>query len=188
MILVIDNYDSFVHNLARYFRLEGMEIKIVRNDELDVAALCSLAPEAVVISPGPKAPGDAGVCLPLLEELPLSVPVLGVCLGHQCLGEFFGGKTTKASRPLHGQASYIRHDNSGLFKQLPSPLPVGRYHSLISSLPEGCALKPCAWSEEDEVMAFQHETAPWYGVQFHPESILTPGGPALVRNFLAVMS
>ena len=188
MILVIDNYDSFVHNLARYFRLEGAETKIVRNDEASAASLLSLAPQAVVLSPGPKAPGDAGVCLPLLKELPLSVPVLGVCLGHQCLGEFFGGQTTKALNPLHGQTSIIRHNNNGLFRRLPSPMSAGRYHSLVSSIPDDSPLKACAWSAENEVMAFEHETAPWFGLQFHPESVLTPDGRAIIRNFLGIIS
>ena len=184
MILVIDNYDSFVHNLARYFRLEGAETTIVRNDVSTAEALLAMSPQAVVLSPGPKAPADAGVSLSLLKKLPLSTPVLGVCLGHQCLGEFFGGETLRAERPLHGQASLIRHDGEGLFQGLPSPLQAGRYHSLISSIPVDLPLKPCAWSEEEEVMAVRHESAPWFGVQFHPESILTPDGRVMVRNFL----
>ena len=186
MILVIDNYDSFVHNLARYFRLEGAETTIVRNDVSTVDALLAVEPQAVVLSPGPKAPADAGLCLELLQKLPLSTPLLGVCLGHQCLGEFFGGKTLPADRPLHGQASTIRHNEAGIFQGLPSPLQAGRYHSLISVMPENSLLKPCAWSEEGEIMAVQHEVAPWFGVQFHPESILTPYGRAMVRNFLAM--
>jgi len=187
MILVIDNYDSFVHNLARYFRLEGAETIIVRNDVMSVETLLAMSPQAVVLSPGPKTPIDAGVSLALLQKLPLSTPLLGVCLGHQCLGEYFNGETLPASRPLHGQASTIRHDGKGLFQNLPSPFQAGRYHSLISSIAVDCPLTPCAWSEEGEVMAVRHNTAPWFGVQFHPESILTPDGGAIVQNFLKLV-
>ncbi|MFQ5562699.1 MAG: anthranilate synthase component II [Parvularculaceae bacterium] len=185
MILIIDNYDSFVHNLARYVREAGRDARIVRNDAADAAALIALEPAAVILSPGPKRPEDAGVSLSLLAALPLTTPVLGVCLGHQCLVEAFGGRTERAKRPLHGEASGVSHDGRGVFAGLPSPLSAGRYHSLISVLPEACALKACAWSEEGELMGVRHESAPWFGVQFHPESLLTPHGRAMIANFSA---
>lgn len=185
MILVIDNYDSFVHNLARYIREEGAETRIVRNDAASAEELLRMKPRGVVLSPGPKAPKDAGVSLALLEKLPASMPVLGVCLGHQCLVEAFGGATLRAKAPLHGEASVIRHDGAALFAGLPSPMPAGRYHSLISA-PAGEELSPCAWSEEGELMAVRRKSAPWHGVQFHPESLLTPHGRAMIRNFVAM--
>ncbi len=184
MILVIDNYDSFVHNLTRYFRLEGATTNIVRNDACTADDALALDPSAVVLSPGPKGPADAGVCIPLLKRLPKSIPVLGVCLGHQCLVEALGGGTTKARRPLHGQAAKAYHDGEGLFMGLPSPISVGRYHSLISVL-DGAGLDTCAQSEEGEIMAVKGKGYPWFGVQFHPESVLTPEGRHMVRNFLS---
>ena len=197
-ILVVDNYDSFAHNLARYFRLAGADTDIVRNDEDLTGYLKTHAPAGVVLSPGPNAPQQAGGCLALLKALPASVPLFGVCLGHQCLVEAFGGKTMRAQKPMHGQASLARHDGQGLFEGAAHPLPVGRYHSLISILPEvegagegeeaqNGALIPCAWSEEGELMAVRHKARPWFGVQFHPESILTPQGDLLTDNFLKIM-
>lgn len=184
MILIIDNYDSFVHNLARYVREAGAETVIVRNDAAPARALVDINPAGVILSPGPNAPEDAGVCLALIDLLPETTPLLGVCLGHQCLVEAFGGRTKRAGLPLHGEASSIRHDGSGLFEGLASPLSGGRYHSLISELAEGSPLLANAWSEEGELMGVRHRSAPWFGVQFHPESLLTPDGRAIIRNFL----
>ena len=184
MILIIDNYDSFVHNLARYVREAGADVEVIRNDAASARELVRMAPEGVILSLGPKAPADAGVSLALLDLLPQSTPLLGVCLGHQCLAEAFGGKTLRAKRPLHGEASLVRHDGTGVFRGLPSPLEAGRYHSLISELPPSGPLIANAWSEEGELMGVRHETAPWAGVQFHPESLLTPHGRAMIANFL----
>ncbi len=190
MILIIDNYDSFVFNLARYVNLAGMETKVVRNDKISVSACLKLNPSGLIISPGPKTPGDAGVCMALLEAWPRQVPVLGVCLGHQCLVEHFGGITVRADVPLHGEASTIDHDQQGLFKGLKSPLKVGRYHSLISKIPRVSdtrqELDVCAKSLEGEIMAVRHKHAAWFGVQFHPESVLTPEGQIIVKNFIDI--
>ncbi len=185
MILIIDNYDSFVHNLARYVREAGYTTKVVRNDTASAKELVALDPMGVILSPGPKRPKDAGVSLDLISCLPTTTPLLGVCLGHQCLVEAFGGNTTRAKQPLHGEASLIRHDGRALFQGLPPSIVVGRYHSLISELPAGSDLIACAWSEEDELMAVRHRNAPWFGVQFHPESLLTPYGPGMIKNFVA---
>jgi anthranilate synthase component 2/para-aminobenzoate synthetase component 2 len=184
VILIIDNYDSFVHNLARYLREAGAETEVARNDAATARALIEARPDAVVLSPGPKAPADAGLCLSLIDLLPETTPLLGVCLGHQCLVEAFGGRTRRAARPLHGEASPIVHDGSGIFAGLASPVAGGRYHSLISELADASPLIGCAWSEEGELMGVRHATAPWFGVQFHPESLLTPDGRAMIANFL----
>lgn len=184
MILIIDNYDSFVHNLARYVREHGFETRVVRNDAGDAEDLLSLSPEAVIVSPGPKTPADAGVSMAIIRQLPLSVPLLGVCLGHQCLVEVFGGKTRRSIDPLHGEASLIRHDGEGIFKGIGNPMVAGRYHSLVCDIAPGGLLAPCAFSDKGEVMAVRHASAPWSGVQFHPESLLTPFGRALIGNFL----
>lgn len=185
MILVIDNYDSFVHNLARYVRAAGATTEVVRNDAASVSALLALQPSAVILSPGPHSPKQAGVSLDLLAALPATTPLLGVCLGHQCLVEAFGGRTVRAARALHGEASSIRHDGAGLFSGLASPFSAGRYHSLISVLPKSCDLVANAWSEEGEIMAVRHRARDWYGVQFHPESLLTPAGKEIIAAFLA---
>ncbi len=188
MILIIDNYDSFVYNLARYVKLAGMEICVVRNDQISVEECLAKKPNGVIISPGPKAPKDAGISLDLLNELSKQTPLLGVCLGHQCLVEYFGGVTKRSMRPLHGEASQIDHDGKDLFASLDAPLMAGRYHSLISIL-EGEAKKELsvqAFSEEGEIMAVKHKTYPWFGVQFHPESILTPQGRNMIDNFVAI--
>lgn len=186
MILVIDNYDSFVHNLARYLREEGAETLVIRNDAASASDLVAMAPAGVVLSPGPKTPREAGVCLDLLAALPATTPMLGVCLGHQCLVEAFGGRTMRAARPLHGEASLVHHDGGGVLAGIASPMQAGRYHSLISALGDDDELAACAWSEEREVMAVRRRSAPWFGVQFHPESLLTPDGRAIIRNFLAL--
>ncbi len=188
MILVIDNYDSFVHNLARYLVLLGGEVRVVRNDAIAVAAIRDLAPAAIVLSPGPCTPDEAGITCDVLRQLSGTLPILGVCLGHQAIGSVFGGRTVRARFPLHGQASPIHHAGSRLFAGLPDPLTVGRYHSLIvepsAELDE--ALRVDARSAEGEIMALSHRSHPTYGVQFHPESVLTPCGLDLLRNFLAL--
>lgn len=185
MILVIDNYDSFVNNLARYIREEGRETCVVRNDAVSVDDCLAMKPAGVVISPGPKTPADAGVSMALLRALDDATPMLGVCLGHQCLVEVFGGVTRRARSPLHGEASEIRHDGSGVFAGAPSPMMAGRYHSLISVPARGAPLRETAWSADGELMGVAHAARAWFGVQFHPESLLTPHGRRIIHNFLA---
>lgn len=187
MILIVDNYDSFVHNLARYVRESGFATRVIRNDVITAEEMLMLAPKAIIISPGPNAPADAGVSMALIDRAPRGLPLLGVCLGHQCLIEAFGGRVRRAEEPLHGEASPIRHDGEGLFAGLPSPMVAGRYHSLIGELGTSPELVACAWSEAGEVMAVRRRSAPWYGVQFHPESVLTPHGRALLGNFLQLI-
>jgi anthranilate synthase component 2/para-aminobenzoate synthetase component 2 len=187
MILIVDNYDSFVHNLARYVREAGFAAKIVRNDAMAAADMLATPPEAVIISPGPNAPLHAGVSMALIGLLPDRIPLLGVCLGHQCLVEAYGGSITRAREPLHGEASPIRHDGAGVFEGLPNPMPAGRYHSLIGVLGSSSELVACAWSPAGELMAVRRRSAPWHGVQFHPESVLTPDGRALMANFLRLV-
>ncbi|MBA2115201.1 anthranilate synthase component II [Bremerella alba] len=185
MILVIDNYDSFVHNLARYFRQLGQEVVVRRNDAVTVDQIKQLKPAAIVLSPGPCTPTESGVCLDVVRQLHASVPMLGVCLGHQAIVAALGGRIVRAGRPLHGQASRVTHDGRGVFGGLPSPMQVGRYHSLIA---ERESLPPClqvdAQTDDDTIMAVSHEALPVVGVQFHPESVLTEHGYALLANFL----
>jgi anthranilate synthase/aminodeoxychorismate synthase-like glutamine amidotransferase len=186
VILLIDNYDSFVHNLARYVRELGAETTVVRNDAIDVPGVAALAPSHVIISPGPCTPREAGVSNALIAALGPSIPLLGVCLGHQCLAAALGGRVVLAERPRHGKTSPIHHDGRGLFAGLPSPFEATRYHSLVverASLPE--SLEVVAWTAEQEIMALRHRSWPAWGVQFHPESVLTREGHALLRNFLA---
>ncbi len=185
MILIIDNFDSFVHNLARYVRLRGMETTIIRNNGASVTDCFALKPKGIIISPGPKRPANAGVSLSLIAAMSPKLPFLGVCLGHQCLVEACGGQTVRADFPLHGEASLIRHDGRGIFRGISSPTPAGRYHSLISTLPKDGPLVASAWSEEGEVMAVAHRENPWFGVQFHPESLLTSKGSAMIGNFIS---
>ncbi|RVU17786.1 anthranilate synthase component II [Methylobacterium oryzihabitans] len=186
MILVIDNYDSFVFNVVRYFEELGEAVAVVRNDALDVEAVRARAPEALVISPGPCSPAEAGVSLPAVRALSGHLPLLGVCLGHQCIGAAFGGRVERARTPLHGQATPIRHGGAGLFAGLPSPMRVGRYHSLIVAPQPGMAeaLAVDAVSPDGEVMALSHRRHPTWGIQFHPESVLTEHGHAVFANFL----
>lgn len=187
MILVLDNYDSFVFNVARYFEEIGRPTEVVRNDAATVEEIEAMAPEAIVISPGPCAPAQAGVSLDLIRRVSGRIPILGVCLGHQAIGEAFGGRVVRAQRPLHGRASRVEHDDAGLFQGLPNPVSVGRYHSLIVEFDGGYdgPLVVTGRSEEGEVMALAHREHPTFGVQFHPESILTEGGHRLLQNFLA---
>lgn len=186
MIAIIDNYDSFVFNIARYFRELGETTEVIRNDATSVCDLVRLRPRAVVISPGPCTPTEAGISTAVVRELSGRVPILGICLGHQCIGSVFGGRVARACRPMHGQASHVTHDGRGLFKALPSPLCVGRYHSLIVQLDDTSrsSLMVTARSNDGEIMAVAHRYQPTYGVQFHPESILTQYGHAIFLNFL----
>jgi len=188
MILVLDNYDSFVFNLARYFEELGRTTEVVRNDAATVEEIERARPDAIVISPGPCTPNEAGVSLELIRRLSGAIPILGVCLGHQAIGQAFGGRVERARRPLHGRASRVRHDGTGLFEGLPNPVSVARYHSLIVEFDEGYVgpLAVTGWSEEGEAMALAHAEHPTFGVQFHPESILTEGGHKLLENFLAI--
>jgi len=187
-LLLIDNYDSFVFNVARYFEELGRDVMVVRNDAIDVAGIRALDPDALIISPGPGTPQEAGVSLAAVRELNGEMPILGVCLGHQCLGAVYGAPVVRAAEPLHGMASDIRHTGRNLFEGLASPLKVGRYHSLIvertPALEE--ALTIDAVTEKGEIMALSHKSAPTYGVQFHPESILTEHGHKLFANFLGL--
>ncbi len=185
MILLIDNYDSFVHNLARYFARLGQETRVVRNDAVDVAAIARLAPAAIVLSPGPCTPTEAGCSLAVVRAFADKVPILGVCLGHQTIGAALGGKVVRASEPMHGRASEIEHDGRGIFAGLPNPLTVGRYHSLVveeASLPS--ELVVTARTTDGTIMAIAHRHRPVFGVQFHPESILTECGYELLAGFL----
>jgi anthranilate synthase/aminodeoxychorismate synthase-like glutamine amidotransferase len=185
MILVIDNYDSFVHNLARYIRELGWPTNVVRNDGVDLATIERLAPSHIVISPGPCTPNEAGISVPLIGRFAPTIPILGVCLGHQSIGQAFGGKVVRAQRPMHGKTSLIRHDAAGIFAGLPNPLRATRYHSLVvakDGLPADLAIT--AESEEGEIMALRHRRWPVVGLQFHPEAVLTEHGYDLLRNFL----
>ena len=188
---MIDNYDSFTYNLVHYFAELGQEVKVVRNDALTVAEAAALKPDYIVLSPGPCTPNEAGICLPVLEQLAGKVPIFGVCLGHQSLGQAFGGKVVRAKTIMHGKTSMIHHKGIGAFKGLPSPFEATRYHSLVveqESLPD--CLEITAWTQNDdgdmdEIMGLRHKTLAVEGVQFHPESILTQHGHDLLGNFLA---
>jgi len=186
LIAIIDNYDSFVFNIARYFRKLSEATEVIRNDAISISELVGLKPRAVVISPGPCTPREAGISTAAVREFSGRVPILGICLGHQCIASVFGGRVARAHRPMHGRRSYVAHDGRGLFKALPTPLDVGRYHSLIVELDRSCGqhLAVTARSEEGEIMALAHRDHPTYGVQFHPESILTSQGHVLLMNFL----
>jgi anthranilate synthase component 2 len=189
VIVVIDNYDSFTYNLVQYLGELGEELRVVRNDALSVREVAALEPEAIVLSPGPCTPAEAGICVPLIQELGSSTPILGVCLGHQAIGAAYGGRVIRAPRGvMHGKTSRVRHAGTGLFAGLPNPLQVMRYHSLVverSSLPPELMVEAVAEDDESEVHALRHAEHPVWGVQFHPESILTEGGKALLQNFVA---
>ena len=185
MILVIDNYDSFTYNLVHYLAELGAEPLVRRNDALTVEEALALRPAAVLLSPGPCAPAQAGICLALLRSAPDALPILGVCLGHQAIGEAFGGEVVRARTLMHGKTSPVRHDGTGVFAGLPDPFTVTRYHSLAvarGSLPS--ELEVNAWTEDGEIMGLRHRDRPVHGVQFHPESIATEHGHALLGNFL----
>jgi anthranilate synthase component 2 len=192
MLLVIDNYDSFTFNLVQLLGQLGADPVVVRNDERSIPELEAMAPRRVVVSPGPCTPSEAGVSVAAFQRLGAAgVPILGVCLGHQSLGEAFGGRTVRASRTMHGKTGPIRHTGEGLFDGIPSPLAVARYHSLVteaSALPD--VLQPVAWSadpgDEGEIQAMRHRTLPLWGVQFHPESLFSECGARLLENFMAM--
>jgi anthranilate synthase/aminodeoxychorismate synthase-like glutamine amidotransferase len=185
MILLVDNYDSFVHNLARYLERLGQETRVARNDAMDVAEIRRMAPHAIVLSPGPCTPSEAGCSLDAVREFTGEIPILGVCLGHQTIAAALGGRVVRAEEPVHGRASQVRHGGEGVFAGLPSPLTVGRYHSLVveeKSLPPELAVT--ARTDDGVVMGLAHRQHLTVGVQFHPESILTHGGYELLANFL----
>jgi anthranilate synthase/aminodeoxychorismate synthase-like glutamine amidotransferase len=184
MILLIDNYDSFTYNLAHLFQELGAEVKVIRNDAIDADGAEELAPSHLVISPGPGRPSGSGATLEIVRRLGPKVPTLGVCLGHQAIVEAFGGEIGQAKRLMHGKTSAVAHDGRGLFMGLPDPLEAGRYHSLAAVDVPDC-LEVCARTEDGEVMAVRHRELPVDGIQFHPESVLTPLGPELGKNFLA---
>lgn len=186
MILVIDNYDSFTWNLVHYIEELGSRTHVIRNDDLTAKAALAMKPDAVLLSPGPCTPNEAGICLDLLRQAPEALPILGVCLGHQAIGQAFGGDVVGAREIRHGKLSLIRHTGGGLFTGLPEEYSVVRYHSLAvqpASLPD--TLIADAYTEDGEIMALHHRSRPIFGVQFHPESILTEHGHALLKNFLA---
>ena len=187
MLLVIDNYDSFTYNLVQYLGELGQELRVVRNDAMSVEEIEALKPERIVISPGPCTPKEAGISVETIKRLAGSIPILGVCLGHQSIGEAFGGEVVRADRLMHGKTSMIRHDQRTVFRNLPNPFEATRYHSLIvrrETLPS--CLEISAETAEGEIMGLRHRTYPIEGVQFHPESILTRPGKDLLRNFLSL--
>ncbi len=188
MILIIDNYDSFTYNLAQAFGEMGQEVKVVRNDVVDLEAVSAMEPEALVISPGPGRPEHAGISCPVIERLAGRVPILGVCLGHQAIGQVFGARVERARAPMHGKTSEVFHNGKGIFRGLRNPFPAARYHSLIvpeSSVPD--TLKVSAYTTDGEVMGLSAPELMVEGVQFHPESIATGQGGLLLRNFLAMV-
>jgi anthranilate synthase component 2 len=186
MVLLIDNYDSFVHNLARYVRELGAEAVVRRNDAATLDEIAALAPSHIIISPGPCTPAEAGVSTDVVRRLGPTVPILGVCLGHQCIGAAYGGEIVRAGRPMHGKESPVAHEGTGLFTGLPSPLWVARYHSLVigrHAVPDSLRVTATA-ADDGEIMAVEHREHPVVGVQFHPESALTEHGYAIVDRFL----
>lgn len=185
MILVVDNYDSFTYNLVHYLAELGAETHVIRNDDLTAAEALALKPEALLLSPGPCTPNEAGICLDLIRDAPEDLPILGVCLGHQAIGQAFGGDVIRAKALMHGKTSPIHHEGESLFRDLPSPFTATRYHSLAvrrETLPN--TLKVTAWTADNEIMGLMHHARPIHGVQFHPESIATEHGHAMLANFL----
>jgi para-aminobenzoate synthetase component II len=183
VILIIDNYDSFVHNIARYCVELGEKVEVVRNDQVEAKHLQA---KAIIISPGPCTPNEAGVSLAVIREYSGHIPILGVCLGHQAIGQVFGGKVVRAKQPMHGDYSAISHDGTGVFEGLPQGTHVGRYHSLSVEAVENTALRITAKCEDHSIMGLSHTSHPTFGVQFHPESILTTHGYEMFKNFLKV--
>ena len=189
MVLVIDNYDSFTYNLVQYLGEMGETIEVRRNDEITVDELRKLNPSAVVISPGPGVPADAGITVDLIRELGETTPILGVCLGHQAIGEAYGARVVRAAKLMHGKTSRINHSREGIFKGIDSPLEVMRYHSLViepESLPDELKVIATSAGDKNEIQAIRHRSHPVWGVQFHPESVLTSSGRDLLRNFLTI--
>jgi anthranilate synthase component 2 len=185
MLLMLDNYDSFTYNLVQYLGELGQDVRVFRNDEITVEQVAELKPDHIVISPGPCTPNEAGISVPLINEFAGKVPILGVCLGHQSIGQAFGGKIVHAKQLMHGKTSPVTHHDVGVFKGLPDPFTATRYHSLVIER-ESCpdCLEVTAWTDDGEIMGVRHKTLPIEGVQFHPESILTEHGHDLLRNFL----
>ena len=189
MILMIDNYDSFTYNLVQYLNELGAEALVFRNDKITIPKIKKLRPEKIVISPGPCTPLEAGISNDAIKEFSGAIPILGVCLGHQCIGHVFGGKVVRAQKIMHGKISNIFHNRNLLFRQVPNPFPATRYHSLLverKSLPS--VLEIIAWTQDREIMGLFHKSHSTFGVQFHPESILTSSGKQILKNFLAVRS
>ena len=187
MILVIDNYDSFTYNLVQYIGAMRQDIVVHRNDRITIEEIAALAPDHIVISPGPCTPNEAGISMEIVRTFGERIPLLGVCLGHECIGQAFGGRIVGAGRLMHGKTSMIAHQGTPLYAGIPSPFEATRYHSLVveeSSLPDCFTIT--ARSDDHEIMGIEHKTAPIYGVQFHPESILTHSGPQLLQNFLSI--
>jgi anthranilate synthase component 2 len=185
MLLMIDNYDSFTYNLVQYFGELGEDVRVARNDEITLEEIAALRPDRICISPGPCSPTEAGISIPVLERFAGEVPILGVCLGHQAIGQAFGGRVIRAQVLMHGKTGTIHHTGAGVFAGLPDPFTAARYHSLAverSSLPE--CLEITAWTDDDEIMGLRHKTLAVEGVQFHPESIATEHGHAMLKNFL----
>ncbi len=185
MLLMIDNYDSFTYNLVQYFGELGEEVAVHRNDEITLEGIARLKPARIVVSPGPCTPNEAGVSVPLITEFAGKIPILGVCLGHQSIGQAFGGKVVHATQLMHGKTSLIQHEGGGVFRGLPQPFLATRYHSLVverASLPDCLAVT--AWTDDGEIMGLRHKTLAVEGVQFHPESILTEHGHRMLKNFL----
>jgi anthranilate synthase/aminodeoxychorismate synthase-like glutamine amidotransferase len=184
-ILIIDNYDSFVFNLARYVHNLGYKTDVARNDAITLADIQALNPSHLILSPGPCTPNEAGICLELISRFKGHIPILGICLGHQAIGQALGGRVIRAIKPLHGQASLIYHNKNGLFESLEQPLEAGRYHSLVVARENfPLSLRIDAWSAENEIMALSSQKDALYGLQFHPESILTPTGSMMLQNFI----
>jgi len=187
MLVIIDNYDSFTYNLVQYFGELGAELKVFRNNKVSIADVEKLQPSRLVISPGPCTPKESGISNDMITHFAGKIPILGVCLGHQCIGHVFGGKIVRAGRIMHGKVSDIYHSKDPLFKDIPSPFVATRYHSLLikpDTLPD--SLRMIAWTKEKEIMGVKHKKLPIWGVQFHPESILTQYGKALLQNFLSI--
>jgi anthranilate synthase component II len=185
MLIMIDNYDSFTYNLVQYLGELGQDVQVYRNDEIDLKKIAELTPKYIVISPGPCTPNEAGISLALIKEFAGKIPLLGVCLGHQSIGQAFGGKIIKAKTLMHGKTSLIHHTSKGVFKDLPNPYTATRYHSLVierETIPD--CLEVTAWTDDGEIMGVKHKTLAVEGVQFHPESVLTEHGHDLLNNFL----
>lgn len=187
MILLVDNYDSFTYNLYQLIRNEGFSVVVKKNDEIILENICEMKPEKIIISPGPKRPKDAGISMEVISHFYKTIPILGICLGHQCIGQLFGAKIVHAKEVLHGKISKIVHSGKGVFENIKNPLSAARYHSLaLEKVPKKFNL--CAWTDDGEIMAIQHKEYPLYGIQFHPESFMTECGDILMKNFISIKS